>query len=250
MSDTASSSSIPELPSSRNSASIVVKALTGWLLLWFAGLVAAGAVVSMPYYPQKPPLQLIMLVSLIVSPGLLFWITYRRTRFDRARLGLNPIKRQWLLALFSVLLLAYVPVYYWLFGQPLPYHGIDTHHWFWTGIGMFVSIIIVTPIAEELLFRGWLWSDLGKYWPAAGTMLFTGTAFWVVHALDSWQRLLSLVLPTVVFTLSRRHCDSVKASIALHILNNAAVIAVLMYVVISGTPSPVVVHVPPHAPMP
>jgi len=56
--------------------------------------------------------------------------------------------------------------------------------------------------------------------------------------------------PTGSRALHRRHCDSVKASIALHILNNAAVIAVLLYVVISGTPSPVVVHVPPHAPMP
>jgi CAAX protease family protein len=244
------SSSIPQPRNSRrNSASTVIRALIGWLLLWTAGIFVAGAVVGAVYQPQKPPLQIVVLAMLIVSPALLFGATYRRAGFNRARLGLTPIKRKWLLALLSALLLAYVPAMYWLFGQPLPFRGIDVHREFWIGITMIASIIIVTPLAEELLFRGWLWSDLGEFWPGIGTMLFTGAVFWLAHALEGWQRLLGIALPTIVFTLARRYCDSVKASLWLHVLNNAAVVALLLYLVTRV--APVVVHLPPqHVPIP
>jgi membrane protease YdiL (CAAX protease family) len=193
--------------------------------------------------PQKPPVQLVVLVMLIVSPALLFWATYRRTRFSRDRLGLGPVKRKWLLALLSVMVLVYVPAVYWLFGPPLPWRSVDWHRDFWIGMTMFASIIIITPLAEELVFRGWLWSDLGKFWSAPGIMMFTATVFWLLHAFEGWRRLVGLVLPTAIFTLGRHYCGSTKASIWLHLLNNAAGIAVLLYIVSRGG-SPLVVHLP------
>jgi hypothetical protein len=158
----------------------------------------------------------------------LYWASYRRTGFDRVRLGLVPIRCRWLLALLSVLLLSYVPTFSWLFGQPLPFRGIDWQRGLWLGIAMWASLIVVTPIARGAVVPWLAMERLGKHWPAVWVMPFTGSTFWLMHTFEGRYRLFGIVPPTIVFTLVRRYCDSVTASMWLHVLNNGTAMAVLV----------------------
>jgi CAAX protease family protein len=92
-------------------------------------------------------------------------------------------------------------------------------------IGLAVAI---APVVEEVLFRGWLWTDLRRYWSATSIMLFTGLVFVLLHVADDFGKIYTLLPLTVILSLAR-HCGSVKATIWLHLLNNAAIAGALLY---------------------
>ena len=96
----------------RDSALGVMKSLLGWILLWFAVEALFGLIVGLIYgmtFKQRPPSQVLFLTSVPAFPVAFIIATYCRTKFDKARLGLDPIKRWWLLALLSVMVLIQFP---------------------------------------------------------------------------------------------------------------------------------------------
>jgi len=71
--------------------------------------------------------------------------------------------------------------------------------------------------------------------------------FLLIHVADDYRKAYGLVVFMVIVTLARQYCGSVKATIWLHILDNATIVAALLF---ADTPASLLVHLPPHQPMP
>jgi membrane protease YdiL (CAAX protease family) len=96
--------------------------------------------------------------------------------------------------------------------------------------GWFAVTTLLTPIAEEVFFRGWLWTSLRRFWTPFTVMAVTGLGWVAPHMLGSANTALRLLPLAVILGLARHFCRSVSASIGLHALNNACVcIALLLY---------------------
>jgi membrane protease YdiL (CAAX protease family) len=188
---------------------------------------------------QKPSAEVTYLIGLAVTPAVLLYATYRRTGLDAARLGLTPIRRKWLLAILSIVVLVHLPILLWAIKTWAIRVPVLTNVRIvalgnpWLEVPMLALTIAVVPVAEELLFRGWLWSDLCKYWSYLGTMLFTGASFWLMHGLEDRFKLLGVATLVIVLTVARRYCDSTKATLFLHVLNNAYAIAYLFMMIVA-----------------
>jgi uncharacterized protein len=88
----------------------------------------------------------------------------------------------------------------------------------WEYILAFVSLVVVAPVAEELIFRGYLFGKLRKYAPVWVSVLLSAALFAVAHmqfnvALDTFAL-------GIVLALLRVITGSLWASIALHALKN------------------------------
>ena len=82
----------------------------------------------------------------------------------------------------------------------------------------FVSLIIVAPVAEELIFRGYLLGKLRKYAPTWVAVLLTAGLFAVAHG--QFNVGLDTFALGVVLCLLRIYSGSLWASILLHMLKN------------------------------
>ncbi len=83
---------------------------------------------------------------------------------------------------------------------------------------IFVAVVIVPAVAEEILMRGWLFGKLRARWSFAATTILVSAAFAVAHGqlnvgLDTF--ILSVVLCNI-----REKTGSIYGTIALHMLKN------------------------------
>ncbi len=94
--------------------------------------------------------------------------------------------------------------------------------WFAATVG------VGAPVAEEMFFRGSLWVGLRRQWGAWGTGLTTGGVFLLLHGVwGEWRLLVALAPVAVVLSLARELGGSVRASLAVHMVNNVVVAACL-----------------------
>lgn len=221
-------------------AGAVVLALIGWLVLWFSLAFVAAVIVGVVYGVQHkhPPQPVLYVTMAATSAATLACATWYRVGWDPERLGLVPIRRRWLLVLLSIATLLQLPVVVWLVrafssarhARQFPYAVAALTGDAWARVLLIIMTIAVVPVVEEVLFRGWLWADLRRHWSAASVMLFTGLVFVLVHVVEDYRKAYTVLLFTMILTLARQFCGSVKATIWLHFLNNATIAAVLLYV--------------------
>ena len=82
----------------------------------------------------------------------------------------------------------------------------------------FIMLVIVAPIAEELLFRGYLLGKLRKYAPLWISILITSVLFAIVHF--AWNVGLDVFALSIVLCVLRVVSGSLWPSIMLHMLKN------------------------------
>jgi CAAX protease family protein len=87
-------------------------------------------------------------------------------------------------------------------------------------------LVIVAPVAEELFFRGWLWTALRRSWGVWPTALCTASIWLAVHTLDGPVRAVILVPTAILLCLARHYGGSVRASLVVHIVNNGAAVMI------------------------
>jgi membrane protease YdiL (CAAX protease family) len=158
----------------------------------------------------------------------LAWLRTRR-RLDVALLsGLAAMT-----AIGHLVLAAKVPAYRAFFEQvnmSLPSLLDDRDMATGTYVAWVVLVLVVgAPLSEELFFRGWLWVGLERWWGSWVAAAVTGPLWLVVHVFDGgFRRVLALVPAMVIICLARAVGGSVRASIAVHVANNAVLSAVLI----------------------
>jgi membrane protease YdiL (CAAX protease family) len=89
----------------------------------------------------------------------------------------------------------------------------------WLTLFQSLVVIVLAPLAEELFFRGWLWTGLRKHWGAVPTGLVTAV-MWLVPHLDRGFAIVLLFLPALILTVARQVGKSVRATILIHAIYN------------------------------
>lgn len=83
----------------------------------------------------------------------------------------------------------------------------------------FTTLIVVAPLAEEILFRGFLYGKLRKRLPVWVSILVTSLLFGVVHG--QWNVGVDVFALSVVLCGLRETTGSIWAGILLHMLKNS-----------------------------
>jgi membrane protease YdiL (CAAX protease family) len=84
-------------------------------------------------------------------------------------------------------------------------------------------VVVLAPLAEELFFRGWLWTGLRKHWSARPTGLVTAAIWLVLHLERGVGYVVLLLFPAVMLTIARQVGKSVRSTVAMHAIYNLAV---------------------------
>jgi membrane protease YdiL (CAAX protease family) len=195
---------------------LIAGGATGWLVLRLGGFFTHpefSYVVVIAYYAE-----------IFVSAGVLLTAAVIHGRIVGSGnisegLGNKPVARLPLIACLAILIVAYPLIRHFL-PATLVLHGTPPH--FPRSILLLLLIIlsrsIIVPIAEESLYRGWLWTGLQKNWGPLPTALLTSTLFLAFHFNP---RQIAVLLPVaIILALARHFGQSVRASITLHILYN------------------------------
>lgn len=82
----------------------------------------------------------------------------------------------------------------------------------------FFTLVIIAPIAEEVLFRGYLYGKLRKSAPAWLAILITSILFGALHG--QWNVGLDVFSLSVILCILREITGSIWAGIILHMLKN------------------------------
>lgn len=91
---------------------------------------------------------------------------------------------------------------------------------------MLLLAVAVAPAAEELFFRGWLWTALRRCWGVWPTALCTAVLWLAIHALDGPVRTLVLLPTAILLSLARHYGGSVRASLLVHVVNNTTAVLI------------------------
>jgi membrane protease YdiL (CAAX protease family) len=86
--------------------------------------------------------------------------------------------------------------------------------------------VLVAPLVEETVFRGYLYPLFAKYFGVATSILVTGVLFGLMHGAQlgwTWGLVLTLVVVGVIFTFVRARTGSVFASFLLHLGYNSTI---------------------------
>lgn len=172
---------------------------------------------------------------LVFQATLLFgaWREARRIGHGNRWLGLAalPIERRGTVAALTALTLLYCGLLVAAFlavhsakgGTGLPRIGPDVLS-AQTGMVAIVLqgllLVAVAPLAEELFFRGWLWTGFRAHRSARWTAVVTGLMWMLLHLPDGWTKPLYLIPTAILLSLARHYGNSVRASLLLHIVNN------------------------------
>jgi membrane protease YdiL (CAAX protease family) len=88
---------------------------------------------------------------------------------------------------------------------------------------MMVMAVVIAPLAEETLFRGYLYPLLARTTGIGGGVLLTGIIFGGFHAMQlwgGWGQIVLLILVGIFFTYVRAVTGTVLASYLLHLSYN------------------------------
>ncbi len=116
----------------------------------------------------------------------------------------------------------------------------------WGGVSALIALVLVAPVTEELLFRGWLLKDLQRQYGAAPALIWSSLLFGLVH-LEPAAILYATVAGVALGAVALR-TGSTLASIAMHAGVNAVPLLLPVTLVrIEGfnTLDPYVEHISP-----
>lgn len=82
----------------------------------------------------------------------------------------------------------------------------------------FVSLVVVAPVAEELIFRGWLYGKLRAKIPAIPAMLVVSILFGIVHG--QWNVGVTVFVMSIAMCTLREITGTIWGGILIHILKN------------------------------
>lgn len=114
----------------------------------------------------------------------------------------------------------------------------------WAGMSILIALVLVAPVTEELLFRGWLLQDLKEQYGEAPALVWSSALFGLVHVEPS--AVLYATVGGFVLGAVALRTKSTLASIAMHAGVNALPLllpATLLRVEGFNTLSPRVEHI-------
>jgi membrane protease YdiL (CAAX protease family) len=89
----------------------------------------------------------------------------------------------------------------------------------------FVTLVVVAPIAEEIIFRGYMYGKLKKFVPIWVAILATSLLFGAVHG--AWNLAIDTFALSIVLCSLREFTGNIWASILLHMVKNGIAFYIL-----------------------
>ncbi len=166
-------------------------------------------------------------LTLLVVIGVPYAIKRSRTTLEQLGLQRLPLWRDvWIVPLAAIVYLvlsavlvavASVSLTFIDFNQAQDtgFSGVTSQF----GIALaFISLVVVAPVAEEVLFRGYLFGKLRAYAPIWLTVVIVSVLFALVHF--QWNVAIDVFALSIVLCLVRIFSGSLWPSIFLHMLKN------------------------------
>jgi uncharacterized protein len=86
---------------------------------------------------------------------------------------------------------------------------------------LWLLVVVVAPVTEELLFRGFLHCGWASSWLGVpGTIVLTSALWAALHLQYNWLGILVIFLMGLIFGSLRQHSGSTTLTIVLHAFNN------------------------------
>lgn len=92
----------------------------------------------------------------------------------------------------------------------------------------FLSLVVFAPIAEEIIFRGWLYEKLKKYCPVGVAIALTSLLFASLHG--QWNVGVTVGIMSVIMCIERELTGTIYAGIITHMVKNGVAFW-LLYIV-------------------
>ncbi len=108
-----------------------------------------------------------------------------------------------------------VPGINWQESQDVGFNNLITNGDF---IVTFIMLVIVAPIAEEIIFRGWLYGKLRARIPAIPAILLVSVLFGIVHG--QWNVGVTVFVMSIAMCVIRELTGTIWGGVLIHILKN------------------------------
>lgn len=225
------------LPAAGGSPALGGWKLLGWALLWMVATLIGAAAFSFFFgvffgvtgvHARLAPTDRMALYATIGGCGasiILLSGALRRIAGSgevRARLGDGPISRPLAVSLIGIGIAAYVSLLSFgvLSASPEFFRRAVSVSWPIRLAGVSMAIVLA-PLAEELFFRGRLWTALRGQWGAPATAVATGGLWLAIHLPEGISHAILLFPLALGVSFAREFGGSVRAPILIHALNNA-----------------------------
>jgi len=188
---------------------------------------------------------------ILLIETLTLWIIYLFIKHRRGKLsqiGLSRAKVTDLgsgVAGFMVYFIIYIAVYAFIAAfvhsinlqqqQDVGFHGVTSHP---ALLVTFVSLVILPPIAEEIVFRGFLYSGLRRSLPMIWAAILTSLIFASAHLLEGtgggllWVAGIDTFILSMVLVYLREKTGRLYAGMLVHALKNGLAFFVLYHTVL------------------
>jgi membrane protease YdiL (CAAX protease family) len=174
---------------------------------WLASQIAIAAIVVLAF----------------AAPPAVAWRPLPARAVLRAYL---PFAAAWLL-----FVVVYLRVMHWLdlTVEPQPMlkdvarGGVDGGAGGITAAGLFLVVVVIAPLFEEIVFRGYLWAGLRTRLPATATNVITAATFGAFHG---WSYALPIAVLGAFFGFLRSRHDALLPAVYAHALHNGLTVAV------------------------
>jgi membrane protease YdiL (CAAX protease family) len=165
-------------------------------------------------------------VSLSVFPDSPFWRTLGWRKITRPGGGRPRSPLLFFLAGCGLSLAVLIVTYKMQPPEDVPIE--ELFHYKNTAILFMAMAVLVAPLVEETVFRGYLYPLFARTFGVASSVILTGILFGLMHGAQlgwTWGLVLVLVAVGVIFTLVRARTGSVYASFLLHLGYNSMIAA-------------------------
>ena len=92
-------------------------------------------------------------------------------------------------------------------------------------LAAFLVLGLLAPVAEEMMFRGWLWTSLRQFWPGFACTLAAGLLWLVPHGMEGLTKVAVLAPVALLLGVMRQHSASLRAPVLLHLALNLTSLA-------------------------
>tara|TARA_A100000164_G_C21811835_1_gene725902 strand:+ start:209 stop:1003 length:795 start_codon:yes stop_codon:yes gene_type:complete len=201
--------------------SIISAFLSGGIITWF-GMRYAESHQKIITFVSFIVGQSLMIVPLVVYLKLKKFPLFHSIRFKI--LEYNTIKSVTLFSIGLIILSDEIDRVIQVF-IPTPEYILDLNYLlkpdsFLGGILLFIAVVILAPLGEEIIFRGFLQQILEKQWrDTTRAILFTALLFSIIHMNPYW--FIQIYFLGVILGFLAWKTKSIIAPLILHSLNNS-----------------------------
>jgi len=172
------------------------------------------------------PMQFVIYIAIIGFMALLVWTRHKTSLAQAIHWNLPTQRRVWMFALLTGAALAAISdvgqfaLHRWI-PDSLPITEFFKDRPSALLLGAFG--ILVAPLMEELLFRGFLYPALARWTGAIVSLIITASAFTLLHGAQlgySWAPLLLIFVVGFTLTVTRIRTNSVATCVIVHMTYN------------------------------